>query len=93
MHLNIQRWRHWLQGPQTTQNIIQKTSVQAFPIWIVISLTLLGAVSKGYPVISVTSSAILTSKPIRLFSPVPTAVPPIAKRDILGSVALTRSIP
>ena len=39
---------------------------------------LFGAVTKGSPVISAIFAAIFSAKPLRVLSPVPTAVPPWA---------------
>ena len=46
--------------------------------WAASASNLLGAVTKGRPVISATRSATFSAKPTGAFSPVPTAVPPWA---------------
>ena len=45
------------------------------------------------PVIAATSAANASANPSGAFSPVPTAVPPCARRSSRGSVASTRSMP
>jgi hypothetical protein len=46
--------------------------------WAASASNLFGAVTKGRPVIAAISFAMRTSKPLRVLSPVPTAVPPCA---------------
>ena len=45
------------------------------------------------PVNSATRAATFSAKPIRVLSPVPTAVPPAANMYMWGNDDLTRSIP
>ena len=54
---------------------------------------LFSAVRNGSPVSAATSAAKRASKPALVLSPVPTAVPPWASAQSLGSAAFTRSIP
>ena len=54
---------------------------------------LLGAVINGKPVSVETFSATFSAKPILVFSPVPTAVPPAANMYRRGKVALILSMP
>ena len=53
---------------------------------------LLGAVTKGRPVMSAIRSATFSAKPIGAFRPVPTAVPPCASSIRPGSVSSMRLI-
>ena len=57
------------------------------------SLTLFGAVLNSIPVNFDTSAATKASKPLFVFNPVPTAVPPCANKLKRGSVPLMRSMP
>ncbi len=54
---------------------------------------LLGAVRNGSFVIAAMRSATLTSKPLGLASPVPTAVPPCASSISIGIVISMRATP
>ena len=48
--------------------------------WAASASNLLGAVTKGRPVMSETLEATFSANPMRVFRPVPTAVPPAASR-------------
>ena len=61
--------------------------------WLASASNLLGAVTKGRPVICATSAANASAKPFFALSPVPTAVPPWASGQTRGRAASTRSMP
>mmetsp|Transcript_29221 Transcript_29221/g.74971 ORF Transcript_29221/g.74971 Transcript_29221/m.74971 type:complete len:277 (-) Transcript_29221:852-1682(-) len=61
--------------------------------WAASASNLLGAVTKGIPVALATSAATASAKPGKVLRPVPTAVPPCARRSRLGSALSTRLTP
>ncbi len=60
--------------------------------WAARASNLLGAVTKGNPVITAHFAATFSAKPFLVLRPVPTAVPPAASMYTLGRVASTLAI-
>ncbi len=76
-----------------TASTLSAPDASTMASWAAKASNLFGAVTKAKPVMAATSAANASAKPSGALSPVPTAVPPCARRRRRGSVASTRSMP